>query len=313
MTPQELGLDAFAHDLNPAIVGMIRSWQGDPELDLLYRRVQASKTRRGFLDCFAETLVAGHARSAGCKVSVEVPTPNGRTVDLHIQKNNRSLFVHVKRLGGTRITARRLTISSRLRILEKITRSFVVKIRWHDGLNDVAMQAFVMAAGKFIERASLGDEHVVLNDEGEELGGVKIVAPNDENRVSLVIGFPEGFVDHTQRVVRLIRRAQKQYMPKEANVVLVCTPNVTGVEYVKSAFFGEHEERWDTHPPRGSRVAVGRSDDGVWHGNQFPESQLGGWFWLAPMHHQYQGELWVREGSSLHPEVTDLASDLFDG
>lgn len=313
MTSRTQGLDAFANDLNPAIVGMIRSWQGDSELDPLYRRIQASKTRRGFLDCFAETLVASQARSAGCNVSVEVPTPNGRTVDLRIQKNNRSLFVHIKRLGGTRTTSRRLTISSRLRILEKITRSFVVKIRWHDGLDDNSMQKFVLAAGKFIERASLGDEHVVLNDAGEELGGVKIVAPNDEGRVSLVIGFPDGFVDHTQRVIRLIRRAQMQFMPKEANVVLVCTPNVTGVEYVKSAFFGAHEERWDALPPRGSRVALGRSDDGIWHGNHFPESQVGGWFWLAPMHHQYQGKLWIREGSLLQPEVADLASDLFDG
>jgi len=312
LTPQANGLDVFANDLNPATVGMIRSWQGDVELDPLYRRVQASKTKRSFLDCYAETLVAGHARRLGCKVAVEVPTPNGRTVDLRIQKNDRSLFVHVKRLGGTRTTSRRLTISSRLRILEKITRSFVVKIRWHDGLDDESMQTFVMAAGKFIERASLGDEHVVHTEEGEELGGVKIVAPNDEKRVSLVIGFPDGFVDHTERVIRLIKRAQKQFMPKEANLVLVCTPNVTGVEYVKSAFYGAHEERWDTHPPRGSRVAVGRSDDGVWHGNQCPESQLGGWFWLAPMHHQYQGKLWVRQDCALHPEVSDLAGDLFD-
>jgi len=312
LTPQHKGLDIFANDLNPAIVGMIRSWQGDPELDVLYRRIQASKTRRGFLDCFAETLVAGHARQAGCKVAVEIPTPKGKTVDMHVQKDGRSLFVHVKRLGGTRTTSRRLTISSRLRILEKINRSFVVKIRWHDGLDDESMQVFVMAAGKFIERASLGDEHVVHNKDGCELGGVKIVAPNDEKRVSLVIGFPDGFVDHTQRVVRLIRRAQKQFMPKEANVVLVCTPNVTGVEYVKSALFGAYEERWDTHPPRGSRVALGRSDDGLWNGNQFQESQLGGWFWLAPMHHQYQGKLWIRNECSLTPEVTDLACDLFD-
>jgi hypothetical protein len=294
------------------MVGMIRSWQGDPELDPLYRRVQASKTRRGFLDCFAETLVAGHAKQAGCRVAVEVPTPNGRTVDLHVQKESKSLFVHIKRLGGTQTTSRRLTISSRLRILEKINRPLVVKIRWHDGLDDSSMQAFVLAAGQFIERASLGDEHVVKDAQGTELGGVKIVAPNDEGRVSLVIGLPEGFVDHTSRIVRLIKRAQKQFMPKEANLVLVCTPQSTGVESVKSAFFGTHEERWDAHPPKGSRVAVGRSDDGVWSGNQHPESQLGGWFWLAPMHHQYQGKFWVREGCSFGGDLIDFASDMFD-
>ena len=292
---------------------MIRSWQGDSELDLLYRRIQASKTRRGFLDCFAETLVAGHARQAGCKIEVEVPTPNGKTCDLHIQRNSTSLFVHVKRLGGTQAMSKRLTISARLRILEKINKSFVVKVRWHDGLDDDEMQAFVMAAGAFIERASMGDEHVVSDSGGKELGGVKIVAPNDEGRVSLVIGLPDGFVDNTQRIVRLIRKAQKQFMPRETNLVLVCTPNYNGSEDVKSAFLGTHEERWDAHPPPGSRVAVGRSDDGVWNELQFPESQLGGWFWLAPMHHQYQGRLWIRDNCLLDPALTNLATELFNG
>ena len=49
MTPGDFGLDKFSHDLNPAIVGMIRAWQGDPELDRLYHRLQARKKRRGIL------------------------------------------------------------------------------------------------------------------------------------------------------------------------------------------------------------------------------------------------------------------------
>ena len=312
MTPRSYGLDAFATELNPAIVGMVRSWRGDPELDLLYRRIQTSKTQRSFLDCYAEALVAGHARQSQCKINLEVPTPNGKTCDMHIQRNGHSLFVHVKRLGGTKSTSKRLTISSRLRILEKIKRPVVVKIRWHEGLDDEAMQAFVVAAGRFIERASMGDEHVVHSSTGGELGGVKIVAPNDEGRVSLVIGFPEGFVDHSQRIARLIRRAHQQFMPKEANLVLVCTPNHTGEEDVKSAFFGTHEERWDAHPPRGSRVAVGRSGDGVWQGQQYSESQLGGWFWLAPLHRQYQGKLWVRDHCSFDSRIIGMTTELFN-
>ncbi len=33
VTTSDLGIDKVAHDLNPAIVGMIRSWQGDSELE----------------------------------------------------------------------------------------------------------------------------------------------------------------------------------------------------------------------------------------------------------------------------------------
>ena len=82
MTPSDLGLDKFAHDLNPAVVGMIRAWQGDAELDTLYHRLQARKKRRGFLDSFAEALVALQARKQGCSISVEVPTPAGKSCDL---------------------------------------------------------------------------------------------------------------------------------------------------------------------------------------------------------------------------------------
>ncbi len=313
MTPSELGLDRFAYDLNPAIVGMIRTWQGDTELDPLYHRIQARKNRRGFLDSFAEALVALHARRCGCSIQIEVPTPSGKTCDLLLQRDGARLFVHVKRLGSSRPKSRRLKISSRLRILEQIERPWVVKIRWKEELQDEAMQFYVTQAASFIETARLGDEHVVRDEEGTELGGVKIVSPNDEKRVSLVIGFPSGFVDELPRIDRLLHRAQKQFMPKEANLILVCTPYIQGSGDVESAFLGSHIERWDEHPAKGSRVAHGRCADGFWQPNQMLDSQLGGWFWLAPMHDEYQGKLWVRDDCTLDREVIDLAQDIFAG
>jgi hypothetical protein len=311
VTPSELGLDTFAHDLNPAIVGMIRSWQGDPELDAIYHRLQSRKMRRGFLDSFAEALVALHARRQGCTIQVEVPTPSGKKCDLLIERNGVKLYVHVKRLGGRPPRHRRLKISSRLRILERIQKPWVVKIRWHEWLDDIAMQAYVTAAASFIERARLGDEHVICDEEGMELGGVKIVAPNDEQQVSLVIGIPTGFVDDAPRVQRLLKRAHKQFMPKAANITLICTPHIEGIDEVESALLGAHVERWDQHPKKGKRVAHGRSDDGFWKHNQVKESQLAGWFWLAPMHDEYQGKLWVRDGIPHDSGVRDLAEDLF--
>ena len=41
------------------------------------------------------------------------------------------------------------------------------------------------------------------------------------------------------------------------------------------------------------------------------ESQLAGWFWLAPMHDEYQGKLWIRDGITYDSGVTHLAEDLF--
>ena len=311
MTPSDLGLDQFAHDLNPAIVGMIRSWQGDKELDVLYHRLQARKKRRGFLDSFAEALVALHARRHGCSIDVEVPTPSGKTCDLLLQRDGVKLFVHIKRLGGTKPRNRRLKISSRLRILEQIEKPWVVKIRWQEDLQDEAMQYYVTETASFIEKARLGDEHVVRDEEGIELGGVKIVAPHHEKRVSLVIGLPSGFVDESLRINRLFQRAQKQFMPKETNIILVCTPHLEGLSDVEIALLGSHIERWDEHPAKGSRVAHGRSSDGFWQSNQMVESQLAGWFWLAPMHDEYQGKLWVREGCAVAPNVVTLANEVF--
>ena len=173
------------------------------------------------------------------------------------------------------------------------------------------MQEFVTAAASFIETSRLGDEHVVRDAEGIELGGVKIMAPNDEKRVSLVIGLPSGFVDDSPRVVRLLQRANKQFMPKETNIILVCTPNIEGSDSVETALLGSHVERWDEHPAKGSRVALGRSDDAFWQSNQMAESQLAGWFWLAPMHDEYQGKLWIREKCTLYQPVVELAKDIF--
>ena len=311
MTPNVFGLDQFANDLNPAIVGMIRSWHGDSELEPLYHRLQARKTRRGFLDSFAEALVALHARRCGCSIQVEVPTPSGKTCDLLLERNGDSLFVHVKRLGSRKPTTKRMQISSRLRILEQIEKPWVVKVRWQESLDDEAMQAFVIAAASFIETARLGDEKVVRDANGIELGGVKIVAPQEERRVALVIGLPSGFVDESPRIDRLLHRAHKQFMPKGSNLILVCTPHLQGVGDVESALLGTYVERWDEHPAKGKRVAHGRSKDAFWCHNQMQDSQLAGWFWLAPMHHEYQGKLWMREGYDALTPVAQLAQDLF--
>jgi hypothetical protein len=80
---------------------------------------------------------------------------------------------------------------------------------------------------------------------------------------------------------------------------------------VETALFGSHVERWDEHPAKGSRVAHGRSADGFWQSNQMAESQLAGWLWFAPKHHDYQGKLWVREHCDVEPSAVILAKEIF--
>jgi hypothetical protein len=41
------------------------------------------------------------------------------------------------------------------------------------------------------------------------------------------------------------------------------------------------------------------------------DSQLAGWFWLAPMHDEYQGKLWLREGCTVSSTTVALAKDIF--
>jgi hypothetical protein len=38
---------------------------------------------------------------------------------------------------------------------------------------------------------------------------------------------------------------------------------------------------------------------------------MAGWFWLAPMHGEYQGKLWLRDGCELPVDVMVLAKDIF--
>ena len=305
------GLDKFSQELNPAVIANIRLWQGDVEFDALFHRLQHRRDKRGFLDSFAEALVALHARKNGYSVAVEVPTPSGKSSDLLLERDGIKLYVHVKRLGIKQRAHKRLMIPSRLRVLENIRRPWIVKIRWQAGLPDNQMQQYVIGAASFIESARLGDEHVVRNSNGIELGGVKIVAPNDKEGVSLVIGLSEGFQDDTPRVAKLLNRAHKQFMPKEVNVILICTPNIHGIGEVETALFGTHIERWDAHPKKGKRVAHGRSDDGFWKTNQMRESQFVGWFCLKPMGTNYRGELWIRDQCNCDQKTKDLANELF--
>ena len=139
----------------------------------------------------------------GCELKVEVLTPAGRSCDFQVTNDGKTFYVHIKRFSGARAGQRRLRVSSRLRYLERIARPYVVSVRYNEDLDDASMQSFVTQAAAFIRHASVGDETVIRDPQGDEIGGCRIVAPWEGSRVSVVIGLPTGFTDEAPRIRRL--------------------------------------------------------------------------------------------------------------
>ncbi len=307
------GLDRFQDGLDQAVVDEIHGWASDPELAKLHASLQAIRDREKFLDTYAEAMVARHLLSRDCSLRVEVLTPSGRTCDFEVGHGGERFFLHVKHLNTDRPVRKRLTVSSRLRYLERIARPYVVSVHLRDALDDVRMQRFVMSAADFIQRARIGDELMVRGDDGVEIGGCRIVAPWQGERVILVLGLPTGFIDDAPRIRRLMRKAYQQFMPGAINVILICSSHVEDAEDFATALLGTHIERWDAQPPRGRRVAHGRDVDGFWHGKRSPGSLAAGWFHFKPETSALKCRLWLRRESSIDPAMKQVLVDLFNG
>ena len=306
------GLERFRAELDSAVVQEIAAWEGDRELGKLYAGLQAIADREKFLNTYAEVMIARYLLARDCRLRVEVLTPAGRSCDFEVTSGGRRFFLHVKRLNTDRPGQRRLTISSRLRYLERIARPYVVGVRWKDGLGDDQMQQYVTAAAEFIKHARVGDELVVRDGDGEEIGGCRLIAPWHGSRVSLSIGVPSGFIDEAPRIRKLLRKAYRQFMPGATNVILICTSQVEDVDDFGNALLGSHIERWDATPPRGRRVAHGRDADGFWYGRRVPESRAAGWFYFWPGAEDVQSRLWIRADSGMEEETQRMLVELFD-
>lgn len=306
------GLQLYEGQLHPDVVNDIRGWSEHPELGALFASLEAHTKPKTFFDTYAEAIVARHLQRQGCELRLEVKTPAGRSCDFQVQQGDNRFFLHVKRLYTARPGRRKLAISLRLRVLERIERPYIVGVRWRENLTDKQMQRFVTVASEFILQARVGDEHVVLDDEQLELGGVRIVAPWDGAMVSLVIGLPSGFIDETRRIFKLQRKAYDQFMPKAHNVILICTSHEEDLADFESALRGQHVERWDTIPPQGRRIAHGRAADGFWEGSSREDSQVAGWFHFVPSDPDLHARLWFRETTPLDPDLGNWIEGLFN-
>ena len=276
----------------------------------LLERLRTQHSLRGFLDTWAEVRVAAKLIEAGCVIDVEVPTPSGRSCDLAVHLRGHDCYVHVKRLANEETSARRLGISSRLRFLERIKRPFIVRIRWEENLSEQRMQELVERAASFIKHAHIGDELTVRSETGEELGGVRIVAPWEGTHVSLVIGLPDGFIDEVPRIRRLLQRAHRQFMPRATNIIVIASAGINDATDVETALLGSHEERWDVHPARGRRIAYGRAGDGFWSGRGRPESLACSWCQVDLESGEMPRQLFLREPGALSSSLESLLEEL---
>lgn len=295
MTPSG-GLQQFKDLINQAVLDDILGWDDPAGLGKLAANLRAHKKRKAFMDAYAEAVIARSLLAQGCDLEFEVPTPQGKRCDFRVRTDGLEFFLHIKRVETGRSVRRKLTVSSRLRYLERINRPYVVSIHWQDGLNDEQMQRFVAAAADFIPQASVGDELNVQGAQGGEIGRVRVVAPWDGSHVTLAIGLPSGFIDEAPRIRKLMRKAYQQFMPAATNVILICTAHSDDVDDFETALLGSHIERWDKFPPRGQRIAHGRAGDGFWSGGRFADSRVAGWLWISPRHREPPCRLWLRPG-----------------
>lgn len=305
------GLEIFADRLNPDVVEVVRSWDGDHALADLQLSLRGHTDLKPFLDAYAEAVVARHLLERGCTLAIEVPTPSGRACDFEVVAGDEIFYLHVKRVHNDRPAHRRLTISSRLRMLERVRRPYVVSVRWQEGTTDSQMQRLVREAAEFIAHARVGDELLVRDDDGSEIGGVLVVAPASGRHVSLTIGLPTGYIDEAPRMRKLLRRAYRQFMPRAANVILLCSSQADEHEDFETALLGSHEERWDAHPPPGRRVAHGRADDGFWANHRYESSASAGWFALDTRAGTLGVRMWHRDRPAPRPALRATLDRLF--
>jgi hypothetical protein len=306
------GLQLFRAELHAQAVRDVLAWEDDAELGGLVAKLRSHTERKSFFDAWAEAMVARHLRAKGCALQFEVPTPHDRRADFEVARDGLTFYLHLKRLDTDRPASRRLPISSRLRVLERMRRPFIVQVRWHESLSDEQMQSMVAQAEAFIQQARVGEELRARDNEGRELGGVRVIATHEGEHVSVVIGLPSGFIDFSPRIRRLLNRAHEQFMPRETNVIMICSGHADDAIDFETALLGTPIERWDQFPPPGRRVAHGRATDGFWSGRHFTDSSLAAWGSVTSGEVDLQSRLYVRKAMRPDDALTRLLLALFE-
>ncbi|HMN95436.1 MAG TPA: hypothetical protein PKC43_04395 [Phycisphaerales bacterium] len=293
----------------PGLLDAAAGWRSDPELAPIAARLFAGRDPETVATAAAEAVVARRLRERGCALRTEIPTPAGRSCDFEVRRDGCVFYLHVKRLRP-RWEFTPLLVPDAVRVLERIERPLVVALRWRERLQLPEMRRLLAEAASFIEAAQLGEEMLLRDEAGEELGSCRILAASEGPTVSLVIGLPREFGDALHRVQRLLRKAFAQFMPGAVNVVAIVGESDER-RTVETALLGSPAERWDLLPRRGERIALGRADDGFWHGGRFAESHAVAWCRVNAEGELAESSTWFRQIGAPSPPLRGLLSELF--
>ncbi len=251
-----------------------------------------------FLSVVAEAELARRLLEAGCTIEFETPTARGRHADFRVNVDGARFYLHVKRLSTPGAGAGGV-LSAEVEALAQIRRpvSVVVRAAPHA---DAAQRAQLAAhLAPFIAEASVGEEIVVRDEAGAWIGAARISAPAAAEHAVIRTGPDAEWDGAVPRAQHLLRKAYKQFMPGASNVICIASDDTAGAEAVETALLGTMVERWDRFPPRGHRVAHGRSDDGFWAGGNFQLSALVAWF---PVAREEPGRVWARGTKAIAAE-----------
>ena len=278
----------------------------------MLQRLEAPSRDTRYMSTLGEVELARVLVDSGCTLELEVTTPSGRTCDFKVMREDRECYLHVKNFVTKTPGSGQLLISNRLRYLEQIRQPYVVAIDWDPSLQDRQMQEYVSLCSEFIQHASVGDEFIARDREGHELGSCRIMAKWDGNCITLAIGVSRAFEGQVQRVQSLLKKAYAQFMPSSDNIIVICSAGQGDNMIIDNALLGSHVERWDRIPPRGSRVAHGRSDDGFWSESRYSQSAMVAWVNIDPEAGPTRRRLWIRPGFEPAPGLEAMLKKSLD-
>ncbi len=257
----------------------------------------------------AEAEVARKLLERGCRVEVEVPTPDGHRCDFLVERQGVRLYLHVKR-WAPHVRPVRRPIPPELRALEGGARSLLVALRWRTGLRGAGRSALAAAAAEFLRTAHVGDERIVRHPRGGDLGALSVLAPLSAGEgIRFAVGADAEVREEIPRLQSLLRKAFHQFMPRATNVIVVASAAPGHRRLVETSLLGSVVERWDRFPPRGQRVAHGRADDGFWVGGRWQSSRAAAWIQVEGRGRRHAW--WARPGEPLSPAEAQLLTHLF--
>ncbi|HUT31178.1 MAG TPA: hypothetical protein VMX13_15390 [Sedimentisphaerales bacterium] len=299
-------LEVYGHRLNDRVVEDIRSWRNHPELSKLLQSLRSTSEPQRFLDHYAEAVVARYLLQKGCKLAVEVPTPNGRTADLQVSSEGFTFWAHIKRLNADEQTQTEINIQSRLQPLRRIPRPIILTACFDRVPTDAEMQQAYRELKRFVEMEPVGEKIVVTSASGNELGAFGIAGEHTGTHVQTVIRGTVKCVDDKARLYGKFSEAYKQFMPGGLNLILVTTGWSDDIEDFETALLGSTYEVWNGMPPDFRVIESGRKKDGFWSQNKHPQSAVAAWFNFGTKEDFVHFIVWCRQDHKIPHPVTNL-------